>query len=410
MEEDSTYPTSHFIKLYDKKRTFYYKIIKEGTYPLTNQLHYIRNSKHPISHNYIVKTQYGKANHIVKYSINYVKEKPLFKVNFGANFVKEVYSLESSTKAACKYYQEFKEATNKGKISGPLLFSLKLLSVERTEKENMFHSTDQIKFKQVKFESYNDLYDINFGQLNIIEEIKRIEAVVKSLDRNHILREAYRSLVKNIPLTLVNLLQPTIFEPITEEPHITDNAVITNMLESIDDGCNVSHKIKHVMVTIILLNDLNGLQKPDNNYILVLYPGAESYESLKNTLTPLISDLSILKEKGFDQIGNKINTTTKIISKSMNKIRDNYNQIDDRLWELMLSDLCHETTDEEIWKEKILLEMQRLKITFQFWHEKNSNNLSYTSLMGSDKLKILKEFNLIAIFQLTERAIQLQEL
>ncbi|GBC37712.2 hypothetical protein GLOIN_2v1775051 [Rhizophagus irregularis DAOM 181602=DAOM 197198] len=243
------------------------------------------------------------------------------------------------------------------------------------------------------------------------------------------------------------------------------------------DGRNVGRKVKHVMVTITLLNDLNGLQKPDNNYTLVLYPGAESYESLKNALTPLISDLSILKEKGFDQIGgnhwpvelffssdwkflsiclgikaanaqhfcpwcdcskDEINTTTKTINKSMDEIKDNYNQINghikkplfymiplqnwvcdelhvflritDRLWELILSDLRRKTTNEEIWKEKILLEMQRLKITFQFWREKNSNNLSYTSLMGPDKLKILKEFNLIAIFQSIERAIQIQEL
>ncbi|GBB89391.1 hypothetical protein RclHR1_16060002 [Rhizophagus clarus] len=62
----------------------------------------------------------------------------------------------------------------------------------------------------------------------------------------------------------------------------------------------------------------------------------------------------------------------------------------DRLWELMISDLCHEITDEE--------------------HEKNTNNLSYTSLMGPDKLKILKEFDLFAIFQSITRAIQIRAL
>ena len=374
--------------------------------------------------------------------------------------------------------------------------------------------------------------------MDIIEEIKRIEAVVKSLDKNHIPREAYRSLAriehslpreevvsnarqrintemkKNIPLTLVNLSQSTIFEPITEEPNITDDTIITNMLESIGkggqrritdilnyiiplyieqgiltpetstlyirisgDGRNVGRKVKHVMVTMTLLNDLNGLQKPDNNYTLVLYPGAESYESLKNALAPLISDLFILKERGFNQIGgnhwpvklffssdwkflsiclgmkaanakhfclwcdcskDEINTTTKKINKSIDEIKVNYNQINghikeplfymiplqnwvcdelhillritDRLWELMLSDLRRETTNEEVWKEKILLEMRRLKISFQFWNERNSNNLSYTSLMGPEKLKILKEFNLTAIFQSTERAMQTQEL
>lgn len=107
MKENSTYPTSHFIKLYDKKRTFYYKIIKEWTCHFTNQLHYTRNLKHPIPHSYIVETQYGKAKYAVKCSINYVKGKPLFKVQFEANFVKEVHSLESLTETTCKYYQVY---------------------------------------------------------------------------------------------------------------------------------------------------------------------------------------------------------------------------------------------------------------------------------------------------------------
>ena len=123
--------------------------------------------------------------------------------------------------------------TTKGRISGPLLFGLKLISVERVrksvslkiqplselsyaterrkilclsqcildtvelEKENIFHPTDEIKLKQVKLESCNNtLYNINFGRLDIIGEIKRIEAIVKSLDKNHIPREGYRSLAR----------------------------------------------------------------------------------------------------------------------------------------------------------------------------------------------------------------------
>jgi hypothetical protein len=319
---------------------------------------------------------------------------------------------------------------------------------------------------------------------------------------------------KKIPLTLVDILNPTtVHEPI-EEPYITDSAIITNILESVGkggqrriidilnyivpfyikrgiliperstlhirisgDGRNVGRKVKHVMLTMALLNDLDGLQKPDNHYTLVLYPGAETYESLKNALAPLISDLNILKERGFYQIGgnywpveiyfssdwkflatclgmkaasahhfcpwcdcnkNEINTTSKKINKSMNNIKVNYNQINghikeplfhmiplhnwvfdelhillritDRLWELMLSDLCRETANEEIWKEKILLEMKRLKIPFQFWCEKNTNNLLYTSLMGPDKLKILRDFDLTTVFQSRTRALQIHAL
>ena len=107
MEEESTYPQSPFIKLFDSKRSFYYEIIKEGTYPIKQQLHYTKNPKHPISHGYIVKTKYGKAKNLVEYSIEYVETRPLFKVRFGTDFTKEVQSLDSLTDAACKYYQVY---------------------------------------------------------------------------------------------------------------------------------------------------------------------------------------------------------------------------------------------------------------------------------------------------------------
>src|SRR5581483_9913561 len=103
MKEESSYPKSSFIKLFDNKRSFFYEIIKEGTYSLVDQLHYTRNLKYLIPHDYVVKTQYGKEKHLVECSINYLDERPLFKVCFGTKFTKEVYSWESSTEAACKY-------------------------------------------------------------------------------------------------------------------------------------------------------------------------------------------------------------------------------------------------------------------------------------------------------------------
>ncbi|GES79040.1 hypothetical protein GLOIN_2v1488228 [Rhizophagus clarus] len=103
------------------------------------------------------------------------------------------------------------------------------------------------------------------------------------------------------------------------------------------------------MITMTLLNDLDGLQKPDNHYTLVLYPGAETYESLKNALTPLISDFSnwkflatCLEIKAantvhfylwYDCSKNDINTTSKIINKSMDNIKANYNQINGHIRE-----------------------------------------------------------------------------
>jgi hypothetical protein len=105
MQEESIYPKSSFIKLSDNKRTFFYEIIKEGTYPLTEQLYYTRYPKHPIPHNYVVRTQYGKSMHTVECSIEYVEKRPLYKVCFGVNFTREVQSWESPTDAASKYYR-----------------------------------------------------------------------------------------------------------------------------------------------------------------------------------------------------------------------------------------------------------------------------------------------------------------
>ncbi|GES91052.1 hypothetical protein GLOIN_2v1775051 [Rhizophagus clarus] len=475
MIEESTYPQSPFIKYFDTKRTFYYEIIKEGTYPLTKQLCYTKKSNHPIPHDYVIKTTYGKAKHVVECSIEYVESKPLFKVRFGINLISEVQSSESSTDAACKYYQTrsldkirpFSEISNTTKRRKILGLSHRILNVVESEKENTFHKNDELKLKQVTFQTCNDMYNVNFGQ-EAYRSLARIEQnIPREGDVYNVRQQINNEMKKMIPLTLVDLLQPTVFEPISEEPDVTDNTIIMNILESVGkggrstlhirisgDGRNVGRKVKHVMLTMALLNDIDGLQKPDNHYTLVLYPGAETYESLKNALAPLISDLAILKEKGFNQINghywpvelyfssdwnkDEIDITSKKINKSIDNIKLNYNQINghtkeplfhmiplhnwvvdklhiflritDRLWGLMLSDLRRDTVNEEVWKEKILLEMQRLKISFQFWYERNSNNLSHTSLMGPDKLKVLRELDLTAIFQSRTRAMQIHAL
>src|SRR5579859_501990 len=90
MIEESIYPQSSFIKYFDNKRTFYYEIIKEKMYPLIKQLCYTKKSNHPISHNYVIKTTYGKAKYVVECSIEYVKSKPLFRVRFGVNFTSTI--------------------------------------------------------------------------------------------------------------------------------------------------------------------------------------------------------------------------------------------------------------------------------------------------------------------------------
>ncbi|RGB28602.1 hypothetical protein C1646_767610 [Rhizophagus diaphanus] len=492
MIEESTYSKSVFIKLFDDKRTFFYEIIKEETYPLAEQLYYTKNLKHPIPHNYIVRTQYGKAMHTVKCSIEYMEKRPLYKICFGDNFAREKFNKMKEIGKNQNRNQSNRK--NKGKISGPLLFGLKLLSVEQVRKtisldlkirlfNKLGNSQKRRKILRLS-QPYDDIYEINFGKLGKIEEMKKIKAVVKSLDRGHILREAYRSLVRIEDLphenVIFDLLQPTAFEPITGDPDITDSTIIMNILESI--GKVRQHRITDILNYIILLYIEKGILIPRRSTLHIRI-SVDSRNvrrkvlTLRNALAPLISDLNVLKERGFYQIGgnhwpvelyfsfdwkflaiclgmkaanvqyfcpwcdcskNNIITMSKTINKSMDDIKINYKQINghikeplfymiplqnwvvdelhiflritDRLWKLIISDLRYETADEEIWKAKILLEMQRLNISFQFWHEKNTNNLLYTSLMGPDKLKILKGFDLFAVFQSITRAIQIRAL
>ena len=122
------------------------------------------------------------------------------------------------------------------RISGPLLFGLKLLSVQNErktlplnhnpkirpfeelsistkrrkvleiaqqvldtveeEKENIFHSNNSLKIKQARFEIDGKWFDVNFGKLNEASEEERKKAIVKSLDHGHITRETYRSLAR----------------------------------------------------------------------------------------------------------------------------------------------------------------------------------------------------------------------
>ncbi|PKY32465.1 hypothetical protein RhiirB3_450660 [Rhizophagus irregularis] len=80
------------------------------------------------------------------------------------------------------------------------------------------------------------------------------------------------------------------------ESEILISEKLTLHIRILDNSCNIRWKVKYIMLTMALLNNIDGLQKPDNHYtLIVLYPDAETYKSLKNALVPLISDLITVK-------------------------------------------------------------------------------------------------------------------
>ncbi|PKY35171.1 hypothetical protein RhiirB3_455622, partial [Rhizophagus irregularis] len=69
-----------------------------------------------------------------------------------------------------------------------------------------------------------------------------------------------------------------------------------------------------------------------------------------------------------------------------------------RLWELVLQEIKNEGLFNDITRNIIIKEMEILKIRFELWKIRNTDNWCYTSLMGNDKLCVLRKFNLAKLF------------
>jgi len=82
-------------------------------------------------------------------------------------------------------------------------------------------------------------------------------------------------------------------------------------------------------------------------------------------------------------------------------------RITDRLWSLMLSETKYQSSDQI--REQIKKEMIRIGVHFEFWQSTDSRSWNYTSLMGGDKLKVLKNYNLESVLP-ENRAIIIRQL
>src|SRR5437763_9881230 len=217
------------------------------------------------------------------------------------------------------------------------------------------------------------------------------------------------------------------------------------------DGRNVGKKIKHVMITFAILDDIDNIHNPNYHHTVVLYPGSENYNSLDISTALFRNELHELTEVGMniDEINWMFNlyfssdwkfliiclgfnsanslffcpwcTISKKevadiykewkISKQINHldicpghnsvplfdmilldhwIPDELHimlRITDRLWTLVLHEIKEAGLFNDIAREIIVKEMKRIKVHFCFWQEKEHQTWSYTSLMGQDKLK-----------------------
>ncbi|CAG8671306.1 284_t:CDS:2, partial [Racocetra fulgida] len=73
-------------------------------------------------------------------------------------------------------------------------------------------------------------------------------------------------------------------------------------------------------------------------------------------------------------------------------------RITDRLWDLVLAEIKEKNIYNDLTCNVIINEMKHLHVPFLFWKDKDSGARKHTSLMGDDKIKVLRFFNLELLF------------
>jgi hypothetical protein len=407
--------------------------------------------------------------------------------------------------------------------------AIKIQSNFKNNTKGIYHKSDQVALESVEISvNKTDYFQVNFGPENKANNSYQLQSVVKAVDQGQISRDSYRDLAAaeiNLPrehsvsierinitnhmnqlikISLVNMNRQNVLDEIMEEPDITNAEIIQEVIDTAGvgiyrsakdilyyiipqlkkqkvlkssdptihlrvsgDGRNVGRKIKHVMITFMILNHKKYHNHADYHYTTVLYPGTENYDTLKFILNPFLDELRSLKENGLEVAGilwsfelyfsadwkfmaiclglngptskffcpwclcskNQHGDLSKDwrIEKNMEQISkkyDNFNghikpplfdmisidhiifdelhvflRVTDRLWDLVLAEIKERGLFNDLTQKVIIKEMQRIKVPFYFWENKESHNWKYTSLMGDNKEKVLRFFDLKLLFR-----------
>ncbi|CAJ0910258.1 9325_t:CDS:2 [Entrophospora sp. SA101] len=153
--ETHNYPSNKKITYKKHNKYYLYEIIKEGIYPET--LKYTKSNGKgdtcPIPNEYLVETEFGRTTkYKFQCSIRYYNNNPIYYLNWkdGEGKIHQVTSQKSSTDAAQKYFQaNDKNTTN---MSGILLFGLQLQCVHNQciHKQNKNKKNKLISFEEAK--------------------------------------------------------------------------------------------------------------------------------------------------------------------------------------------------------------------------------------------------------------------
>ncbi|GES96422.1 hypothetical protein GLOIN_2v1784240 [Rhizophagus clarus] len=235
-KEITDYPETDSVLYTDGRRSYYYKIKQEGLYPQPPILAYTQGkNKYKILNGYCVETTWGRGEKkkTVRCLINYVEEKPLFKIMYGVNFSEEVQSNISSTTVANAVLKKLFPLNEKSLISGVHLFGIHLMILKEA-RENISTREKNIQLIPVEHCSKSTLNRRQHKFGNQLKQYVQAEGskiyAVQAIDLNYIPREGYRALAavdsnlqrewavseqrlkitiemnQKIPITLINLL------------------------------------------------------------------------------------------------------------------------------------------------------------------------------------------------------------
>ncbi|CAB4407413.1 unnamed protein product [Rhizophagus irregularis] len=148
---------------------------------------------------------------------------------------------------------------------------------------------DRIKINTVIMPQH---MDINSNESSDIFDPEVIEEVTTSVGKGG--KRSIKDVLKFIVPNLIKRSGFNLYEPIIS-------------IRISGDGRNVRKKVKHVMITFAILEDIENIYNPNYHYTVVLYPGLENYESLDILTISFREELQELKEIGINI--NRVNWT-----------------------------------------------------------------------------------------------------
>ncbi|CAG8579075.1 8930_t:CDS:2 [Cetraspora pellucida] len=383
------YSKNNPFTLKQSNTNYNYHIINEGFYPSNSKIYYTlahshSETKYKIPDNYLVQTSWGreKSQHIIECEIEYDLDGPVFRIRFNENSQHYVIESKEFLTAVANNYLQKKNPNTNAKLSGIHIFGLNATDTKRSRRFSI-QISEAFENKIPKF--YNS-FDRPVLQKDIEEEISQ-----------YIGKAGYRRVNDILLFIIPGLVARNVLN--------VNNPVINIHISG--DGRNVGRKIKHVMITCTILDDISNIHKADSHHTIILYLEGENYKMLQKSefFNNRTSQTLNLPPPGHLKVPLlPMISLNHYVSDELHIML----RIWDCLWKLVIQELKSENRFNNHVRAIINVEMQRISVGFYFWQD-YVQSWHYTSLIEDDKEKVLCDFNFEVIFD-KERAILINHL